>query len=99
LTVYQFERFSGCDWAGLFERFLKIVFLGRFGLTPFRFLRVNFDQNVHFQLDTECNWKHYRGLCLLFGLTPFANWKRILGQVFKTLWTRCQAICNLIQIR
>ena len=48
----QFDRFLRFDRFEPFERFLKIWFLGRFGLTNFRFLRVNFDQNVLFQLDT-----------------------------------------------
>ena len=35
----------------------------------------------------------------IFGLTHFASWKRILGQVFNISWTRGQPICNLIRIR
>jgi len=30
-------------------------------LTPFRFLRGNFNQNVHFQLDRDSNWQRFRG--------------------------------------
>jgi hypothetical protein len=35
----------------------------------------------------------------IFGLTQLASWKRTLGQIFKTSWTRCQTICTLTQIR
>ena len=53
IWVGRLERISRFDRFEPFERFFfKKLVLGRFGLTPFRFLRKNFDQNVHFQLDT-----------------------------------------------
>jgi len=75
----QLESFSGFDRAELFDRVLKNWFLGRFGLTGFRFLRDDFDQNVHVQLDTDCNWKRFRGQSLhirfdtAFGLETYSR--------------------------